>query len=330
MHATELLDSIPSELLPVIALVGDERSLKSTVTNALLRVALPGEDDAPTKYAGKDVDMKTVRDELLTRSMWGDCRVVVIEDASDFVTANRPALEKYAEKPGRKSLLILDVKTLAKNTRLYKIIDKHGLVVECSELKGAALIKWVQETAQRSYDKSIDRPVVQLLLELAGSALGQLEQELSKLASYVGDLPKIDAEAVRRLVGGWKAETTWAMTDAIRDGRLGDALTALDKLLNSGESPHRILGGIAYVFRKMSVATELTRTGVPLNAALKQAGAFPNEYEPAGRYLKRIGRPRAARIASWLLETETGLKGGSRLPERNQIELLLVRLAGAT
>ena len=119
------------------------------------------------------------------------------------------------------------------------------------------------------------------------------------------------------------------MTDAIRDGRLGDAVTALDKLLNSGESPHRILGGIAYVFRKMSVATELSRTGVQLNAALKQAGAFPNEYDPAGRYLKRIGRPKAAKIASWLLETETGLKGGSRMPERSQMELLLVRLAGA-
>ena len=41
MHATELLDSIPPEPASVIALVGDERSLKTAVTNALLRVALP-------------------------------------------------------------------------------------------------------------------------------------------------------------------------------------------------------------------------------------------------------------------------------------------------
>ena len=329
MHATELLESVPSEPASVIALVGDEQSLKTAVTNALLKVALPNEDDAPTRYAGKDVDMKTVRDELLTVSMWGDRRVVVIDDASDFVTANRPALEKYAEKPGKKSVLILDVKTLPKNTRLFKIIEKNGLIAECSELKGAALTKWVQTAALGSYGKSIGRDAVQLLLELAGSALGQLDQELSKLASYVGDQPEIDPEAVRRLVGGWKAETTWAMTDAVRDGRLGDALAALDKLLNSGESPHRILGGISYVFRKLSVATELSRTGVPINAALKQAGAFPHEYDPAVKYLKRIGRPKAARIASWLLEAETGLKGGSRLPERTQIELLLVRLTGA-
>lgn len=329
MHATEFLKSMPEEPVPVIVLVGDERSLKTEVINALLKVALPNEDDAPTRYTGNDVDMKTVRDELLTISMWGDRRVVVIDDASDFVTANRSALEKYAEKPGKKSVLILDVKTLAKNTRLYKIVNKSGLVAECSELKGAALAKWVQEAAQRSYEKKIDRNAVQLLIELAGSALGQLDQELSKLASYVGDLRTIDVEAVRRLVGGWKAETTWIMTDAVRDGRLGDAMTALDKLLNSGESPYRILGGITYVFRKMSIATELSRTGVQLNAALKAAGAFPNEYDRAIRYLKRIGYPKASRIASWLLEAETGLKGGSRMPKRSQIELLLVRLSGA-
>ena len=62
MHATELLKSIPEAPPPVIVLVGDERSLKTDVVNALLRVALPSEDDAPTRYTGKDVDMKTVRD----------------------------------------------------------------------------------------------------------------------------------------------------------------------------------------------------------------------------------------------------------------------------
>lgn len=329
MHAAELLKSVPQEIPAVIALVGDERGLKTGVTKALLEVVLPDEDDSPTRYTGKNVDMKTVRDELLTISMWGDRRVVVIDDASDFVTTNRSALEKYSESPGKKSLLILDVKTLAKNTRLYKIINKSGLVVECTELKGAALTRWVQETAQRVFEKTIDRNAVQLLIELAGTALGQLEQELSKLASYVGDQPVIDVESVRRLVGGWKAETTWAMTDAVRDNRLGDALAALDKLLNSGESPYRVLGGIAYVFRKLSLATELSRTGVPLNAALKQGGCFPNEIDPAGRYLKRIGRPKAARIGAWLLEADTALKGGSRLPERAQLELLLVRLSGA-
>ncbi len=330
MHATEFLQKPPETLPGVIVLVGDERTLKLGVEQAIVAATLDGEDEAPTKFAGKDTDLKTVRDELLTISMWGDRRVVIVEDASDFVSANRASLETYAEKPAKKSLLILDVKSMPKNTRLYKIVDKSGLVVECSELKGAALNRWISDTARNGYDKSIDSAAVGLLIELVGANLGMLDQELSKLASYVGDLPNIDSEAVRRLVGGWKAETTWAMTDAVRDGRLGDALTALDKLLNSGESPYRILGGISYVFRKLTVATELSRQGINLKAALKQAGAFPHEVDPASAYLRRIGRPRAEQISNWLLTADTSLKGGSRISERAQLELLLVQLAGQT
>jgi DNA polymerase-3 subunit delta len=330
MHAIEFLQKPPETLPGVIALIGDERALKLSVEQAIVAATLDGEDETPTKFAGKDTDLKTVRDELLTISMWGDRRVVIVEDASDFVSAHRAGLETYAEKPAKKSLLVLDVKSMPKNTRLYKIVDKSGLVVECSELKGAALNRWIGDTARNGYDKTIDSAAVGLLIELVGPNLGMLDQELSKLASYVGDLPNIDSEAVRRLVGGWKAETTWAMTDAVRDGRLGDALTALDKLLNSGESPYRILGGISYVFRKLTVATELSRQGINLKAALKQAGAFPHEVDPASAYLRRIGRPRAEQISNWLLTADTSLKGGSRISERAQLELLLVQLAGQT
>lgn len=328
MHATEFLQSTPADLPGVIALIGDERALKVRVETAITGVVLPDEDDAPTKLAGRDAVMKAVRDELLTVSMWGDRRVVIIEEAADFVSENRGALEKYAEKPAKKGMLILDVKSMPKNTRLYKTINKSGLVVECSELKGAALIGWIQNTAKDRFEKTIPRDAAGLLVELAGGSLGLIDQELSKLASYVGGQSQIDAEAVRRLVGGWKAKTTWAMTDAVRDNRLPDALEALDSLLDSGESPYRLVGGVAYVFRKLALATEIARQGLPLKTALKQAGAFPNEIDPASRYLRRIGRPQAERISDLLMTADSALKGGSRLSERAQLELLLVQLSG--
>jgi DNA polymerase III subunit delta len=327
MHATEIINNPIDEIPGVLALVGAEQSLKAAVIQKVASSVL-GEDDTPTRFNGASVEMKAVRDELLTISMWADRRVVVIDDASEFVTDNRPSLEKYAQKPAKKSILVLDVKSMPKNTKLYKIIDKAGLVVDCAELKGAALTKFVQALAKRKHEKTLARDATQLLTELVGNHLGMLEQEVDKLASYVGDLKTIDAETVRRLVGGWKAETTWAMTDAVKAGRIGNALSSLDKLLNGGENAHRIFGGITYVFRKLAVATEYARQGVNLPAAIKKAGAFPHEVDAANGYLRRIGFAKAEQIASWLLEVDTGLKGGSKLPERCQLELLLVKLAG--
>lgn len=330
MHATALLkDPSKSKTGPVVVLPGSERSLKHAVVEALAEIVLGADEDAaPTRFAGPDTDLKTVRDELQTISMWGDRRLVIVEDASDFVSQNRAGLEKYLEKPAKKSVLVLVVQSWPKNTRLAKAVAKIGLVVDCGPLKGGQLIHWIQETARDRHGKQLTRDAAALLSELAGTNIGLLEQELSKLAAYVGDRSRISVGDVQTLVGGWKAETTWAMLGALRDDDLGMALTHLEKLLTAGEAPQKILGGIGFVFRKLAYATELARQGMPLNGALRQAGVFPRDVAASASYLRGIGRARAEQILHWLLEADGNLKGGSQLPIRLQLERLLVQLSG--
>ncbi|HTK73700.1 MAG TPA: DNA polymerase III subunit delta, partial [Gemmataceae bacterium] len=43
--------------------------------------------------------------------------------------------------------------------------------------------------------------------------------------------------------------------------------------------------------------------------------------------LRHLGRRRLDKLYDWLLETDAGLKGGSPLPDRLQIERLVIRLA---
>jgi DNA polymerase-3 subunit delta len=253
---------------------------------------------------------------------------VLVESADDFVSDKRAALEKYLEKPSKQSLLVLDVGSFPKTTRLFKAVDKLGLLIECTELTEADLARWIQATVKERFNKSITRDAAMLLPELAGTHLGLLEQELEKVAAYSGERPQIDADDVRKVVGGWKAETTWVMLDAVRDGNLAFALTNLDKLLTAGEHPLKLLGGIAFTFRKLAIATELSRRGMPLPAALQQAGVFPKQIAAAEAYLRRIGRPRAEQISHWLLETDLHLKGGSRTSERLLLEHLFLKLSG--
>lgn len=329
MHATEFLKAKGSALTaPVVsALTGEERSLKLSVVEAIGKVAL-SEGEAPTKFPGKETLWQTVKSELLTVPMWGGKRVVVIEDANEFLTENRAALEAYCEKPAKKSVLILDLKSLPSNQKIYKIINKTGAVIECSPLKGPALTRWLQDFAKSEYGKSIAANASALLVELVGMHLGHLEQELGKLAAYVGDSPTIDVDSVRKLVGDWKTETTWFMNDAIRDGRMNDALQALDKLLISGSHPLMLLGGISFTFKKMAVGTELSRQGASLKEALTQAGCWANEVSAGETYLRRIGRHRAELLTRQLLDTDVGLKGASALHERIQVEQLVMKLAG--
>ncbi len=331
MHATAFLKA-PQSSSPgaIVVLSGDERSLKLDALAALIPLVCGdgSEDSAATEFKGEETDWKTVRDELLTVSMFGDRRLVLVEDATDFVSDNRAALEKYLEKPSKKSLLLLDVGSFPKTTKLFKAVDKVGLLIECTELQGAELTRWIQATVKERFGKQITRDAALLLPELAGTHLGLLDQEIEKVAAYAAERPQIDSEDVRKVVGGWKAETTWVMLNALRDGQLGFAMSNLDKLLTSGEPALKLLGGIAYVFRKFALATELSRQGLPLPAALSKAGIFPRDAGSAESYLRRIGRPNAERISHWLLETDLNLKGGLRTSERLLLEQLFLKLSG--
>ncbi|WP_437223523.1 DNA polymerase III subunit delta [Planctomicrobium sp. SH661] len=333
MHATEFARKAKAvQNAALVVLHGNERHLKSTAMEALAREFLgsePQEGLGLIRLPSKDLEFRTVRDELQLVSMFSDRKIVLVEDADDFVTEFRPQLENYADKPSRRALLVLEVKTWRKNTRLSKKVDSDGLGIDCSELDGARLVTWLVQRMEEEYGKQISREAASLMVELAGTAMGLLEQELSKLASYAGDRPRITPDDVRTLVGGWKAETTWAMIDAIRDGSPGVALNCLSKLLYAGEPAPKILGGINYVFRKLAVAVEASRKTGAIQPALKDAGVFPRDIANAERYLRRIKRQRAESLLETLAQADYGLKGGSRLPEQLQLEQLILWLSGA-
>jgi DNA polymerase-3 subunit delta len=332
MHASEFLKKAGEyDSIPVFVLYGSERHLMHAARQALVKSLLgDGDDDdlGETRFNGKDTEIQAVTDELRTVSMWGDRRVVIVETADEFVSNHRAALERYVDSPAQKSVLILDVTKWPKNTILAKKVAQTGLAVECSELKGAALSRWLVASARDKFCKQLSSDAATLIVNLAGNQLGLLNQELAKLAVYVGVNERITPDDVRKLVGGWKAETTWTMINAVRDGKMDVAFECLEKLLIAGEAPQRILGGINFVFRKVAHATEYAREGIALSGALRKAGVFPNDVAASERYLRRIGRPNAERILASLMTADNHMKGGSRISERIQLEQLLVTLSG--
>ncbi len=332
MHSTLYLSKKTKDRPPaVVVLFGEETHLKQQCVVQLTELVLGTGPDAAVglmKFAGKDSELKSVKSELQTVGMFVSSRLVVVEDADEFVTKYREGLEAYCLKPASRSVLVLDCKSWKSNTRLAKKVAESGLELDCGELAAGPLLKWITDHAASEHGKQISRDSASLLVELAGTGLGQLSMELAKLASYVGVRPQIKPDDVRQLVGGWKAEETWTMTNAVRDGNPALALTCLSKLLHAGEAAPKILGGLIYVFKKFAVATEQSRRKMPLRDALREAGIFPRDIETSERYLKRLGRPRADQLFARLADADRDLKGGSRLPDRLQLEQLLLWLSG--
>ncbi len=330
MHAVEFLKNpTAAKFGPIVVAYGADVWLRHEALREACHALLGDDpDSAPTRLPGKGTDLRTVTDALRQTSMWAPLQVVVVEDADDFVSEYRGPLEKYLDRPAKKGVLVLDVKSWTATTRLAKKTVELGLSLECSPLSAAALPRWLADQAKRKFGKQLEPAAAQLLIELAGTELGLLSQELGKLALYMGKQPAIDADAVTRLVGGWKAETTWVMLDAVLAGKTGLALQMLDKLLVAGEAAMMLLGAINWMFRPLAQATEIVRQGGQLGDAIIAAGARPQRVRDFEAYLKRIGFARAERLSRHLFQADMDLKGATDLPERIILERLVVQLAG--
>jgi DNA polymerase-3 subunit delta len=150
---------------------------------------------------------------------------------------------------------------------------------------------------------------------------------MAKLAIYAGSNSRIDTADVDQLVGQSRAENTWKIFDLIGSGQAAEALALLDRLLDQGEEPLRLLGAFSMQLRRLAQAARLHSQGESVPDALEHAGVPPFGRKNAEQQVRHLGRRRLDFIYDWLLETDLGLKGSSQLPPRVLLERLVVRLA---
>ena len=102
LHAVEYLaqpEKYPAR--PVSVVFGDDAFLRRQSLLKLREAVLGGgEDDfSLTVFNGREVQLRDVLDELATVAMFGGKRLVVVEEAEDFISAHRAALEDYVARP---------------------------------------------------------------------------------------------------------------------------------------------------------------------------------------------------------------------------------------
>ena len=333
---TYLADPAKHPAKPVCVVFGEDAFLQRHVIEHL-RDEVVGDADGEYSFfafEGRKAQLREVLEELTTLSMFGGGRrLVLVEDADDFIKTYRTELEDYADRPGTTGVLALEPRSFPSNTRLYKSIAATGLLVDCAIPSAARLLKWVVDWAKRTHRIAISDAAAGLLIELAGQEPGLLDQELAKLASAAGKEATVTPDLVREMVGSWRAKTTWDMLDAALDGHPQEAIIQLDRLLLAGETPVAILGQISASLRRFAAATRLILQAEQsgrrpsLNAALEEAGVQPYFLQKTQQQLRKLGRHRGAKLYRRLLDADLALKGASALPPRLVMEELLTWLA---
>ncbi|HEX3150642.1 MAG TPA: DNA polymerase III subunit delta [Gemmataceae bacterium] len=315
---------------PFYVLSGDEDFLKRRVLALLVPLVL-GESDPEygvTTFPGDKAEFSTVRNELDSVSFFSERRLVVVDQADPFVTNFRPQLEAYVAAPSAVGVLVLDVKAFPATTKLAKAVPEASHII-CKGPAEYKLPAWCVDWCQSRYGKKLTTPAAQLLVELVGPAMGVLDQELQKLADFVGAKPAIDIPDVDGLTGRSRGANVFKILDAVGDAKPTTALKILSELFEEGEAPLAMLGALGSQLRKLARTARIYKQGTPIDEAMNRAGvaSWPQAREQARKQLKHLGAERLDKLYDWLLETDAGLKGGSPLPDRLQLERLVVRLA---
>ena len=188
---------------PIYFLMGNENYYIDRLTDFILANVLEESEKAFNEhvYYGKDISAGDI-DNLARRfPMMANHQVIVIKEAQNVKKIED--LVFYAQNPLKSTILVINYKykTLAKNKKLYKEIDKNGLIFESKKLYENQVPDWIVTYLKRKKCQ-IGIPAAVLLTENLGTDLSKIANELDKL---VITLPqgqnKITAGLIERNIG---------------------------------------------------------------------------------------------------------------------------------
>src|SRR5829696_7230499 len=193
-----------------------------------------------------------------------------------------------------------DVESFPENTKLAKALPDAAKIV-CKappSYKLHDLQPWLVGWARSAHKKKLAPDAAELLLDLVGSSMGLLDQELGKLAVAVGAKPEITADDVERMVGRSKAADVFRILDAIGDGKPGAALSIVEELFSEGEDPMAVMGPLTASLRKLATVGRLLGEKMALGPAMDAAGVPKWDKIRIGteRQIRRLGLNRLSKL----------------------------------
>lgn len=302
------LDAEPGK--PVYAIVGPETFLQRQALRSILGV-LP--DDAQrVDIEGPSAQPSDVFEELRSFAMFGGSRVVVIREADAFISAYREMLENYLDAPSSPNVLVLRAATLPSNTRVYKAINKVGQILKCDAPKGGQIPRWLVSRAKAEHGFTLSADAADVLANLIGTDLGSLDEELGKLALQAGKEP-VGPEVFEGHVAFRREQQMWILTDALANGRPGEALRIWRELqMTDSSAPFRAVTWLGIWLDKSIRGLAMAEQGERPASIGKALRIWPiDNVGPLLTTAKALGqsglRKATKRLADLDLRSKTGL-----------------------
>jgi len=321
--------------VPAVVLLGTDPYLRDLCRKQIVEVCVPegAREWAVARVRGDGEGWNEALELVQTMPMLAPKQVIIVEDAElieklgdDSRDEILGALGKYLDSPAPFSVLLIEAEALDRRQRFYKVLAEKGLLVELTIGSESAASLAAQMAKESGVE--IDRAAATLLAEILNGEPARIRIEIDKLAAYTQDRGRIATSDVEALVVAARKNTVWQLADMLATRERAAAMSFLDNLLREGEEPVRLVGALAWRYRKLVEARGLPRTMTGWQAA-KQLGMNPNDAEAAIRNAHRVSKAELLAGLVALADADSQLKSSNPNP-RAFMEFLIARLTSTS
>lgn len=315
--ATAVAQIRSGKISPIYLIYGDEPLLMEEVIAELKKSLLPDpsmESVLLFKYDADLDDPERGLTEMRAGAFFGGTKLCVVKnlttaakkEMSPWVTALTAYVRDY--NPSSVVAVLTRDDPPAQNP-LRLSCESSGTVVKCSRLRGRQISKWVAEYV-RSRGKCLSSSAAWALEALSVPSLGVLKNEVDKVVEYVGERKTIESSDVAAVCQDASEARVFAVIDAITAGKPRVAMTALERVLASGEQPALVLYLIAQNMRQIARAKFVRSQGASQQDVARSLGLHPFVAAKVYAACPRISEQCVETIYELIMAADEAQKGG--------------------
>lgn len=165
----------------------------------------------------------------------------------------KTSLAKYIEENLdiiKESVVLVFIEENVEKLKLYKTLDKYGIICEFAYQKPFQIAKRLKVIAN-AYKVKISDSDIQYLIEQCGQNMQELINEIRKLIEYAGENGTITRQDIDKLCIKQTQAVIFNLTDYLGKKQIGKALEELNNLIYNKEPIQKILITLYNHFKKL-------------------------------------------------------------------------------
>lgn len=220
MTAADIIKDIKArKLKPIYLLHGEESYYIDLISDFLEENVLNDMEKGfnQTVLYGKDTEVMTVLNAARRYPMMSDYQLILVKEAQDLkLDKATEQFQAYCENPLNSTILVLCHKygKFDKRKKVYKVIEKNGLVFESASIYENKVPAWIDEFV-KSRGHHINPKASALLAEYLGNDLSKVANELEKLMLNVPKEQEIGTKAIQDNIGISKEYNVFELQNAL-------------------------------------------------------------------------------------------------------------------